>query len=219
MRFRSWVVADWWEGGGMSPEPDSARSAEATGSVTERHSGEFPDARSGRLRRLAREARSWPTVLLMLICLLVGLPSVVLLTPEQELHILGQTVSVGAREPRLSLSGPAQLVQVGNTSYDLVKLNVYGPLRPKISLGPVQRNAAASQALNPETANGVGTDAVRTLIGGFLRWYLWGALGMVVFALAASALVGCLRMLLHLRRQSRAPVPCRSTSASGCRGT
>jgi lysophospholipase L1-like esterase len=143
-------------------------------------------------------------VLVLALCLFAGVPLVVALTPDQQLDVLGQQVAVGAQDPQLSLSGPAQLVQTGNTALDLRELQVYGPLRPRLSLGPVQRNQEAARVLDPHTSRAAQSDAVHTLADGFTRWYLWGAVGIVAFALAASAVVGCLWMLLILRRESRA---------------
>ena len=78
------------------------------------------------------------------------LPATILITPDQHVTVAGQDIGVGARIPNLSWSGPAQLVQIGNTQLDIVPLRVIGPLRPKLTLGPVQRNAEAVAALQPD---------------------------------------------------------------------
>ncbi|MDT7751610.1 MAG: hypothetical protein QOD96_5272, partial [Pseudonocardiales bacterium] len=108
------------------------------------------------LRALAREARRGATLLTLAVCLCLGVPVAIALTPAQDLVSFGQPVSVGARTPSLSVSGPAQLVQIGNTELDIPRLWVYGPLRPKLVMGPVQRNAAAAKALRPDTAGQAG---------------------------------------------------------------
>ena len=151
-----------------------------------------------------RELRAWPTALLVGFCLLVGVPVTVALTPEQDVVALGQHLSVGARTPTLSLSGPAQLVQIGNTELDMPRLRIHGPLRPRLTMGPVQRNAAAAQVFDPLTSAQAQAQAIDNLTRGFLRWYLWGGLGLVLFSLAAAAGAGCLRMLAVLRARSRA---------------
>ena len=151
-----------------------------------------------------RELRAWPTVLLVAFCLLVGVPVIVALTPAQEVVALGQHLSVGARTPTPTLSGPAQLVQIGNTELDMPRLRVQGPLRPRLTMGPVQRNAAAAQVFDPLTSAQAQAQAIDNVTRGFLRWYLWGGLGLLVFALAAAAGAGCLRMLAVLRARSRA---------------
>jgi lysophospholipase L1-like esterase len=162
-----------------------------------------PTERPGRCRALLRELRSWPSVALVLFCLLVGVPVTVALTPPQEVVALGQPLAVGARTPSPTISGPAQLVQIGNTELDLPRLQVYGPLRPRLEMGPVQRNATAAQVFDPVTSTQVQAQAVDTLVEGFVRWYLWGGLGLLVFTLAAAASAGCLRMLAILRRRTR----------------
>ncbi|MBA2307764.1 MAG: hypothetical protein H0W01_00300, partial [Pseudonocardiales bacterium] len=89
--------------------------------------------------------------------------------------------SVGARAPSWSISGPAQLVQVGNTELDISRLEVHGPLRPQLTMGPVLRNDAAAAVLDPATSARAQQDAVTTVGDGFLRWYVWGAIGLAVF--------------------------------------
>jgi hypothetical protein len=151
-----------------------------------------------------RELRAWPTVLLVAFCLLVGVPVTVALTPEQDVVALGQHLTVGARTPTPTFSGPAQLVQIGNTELDMPRLRIHGPLRPRLTMGPVQRNAAAAQVFDPLTSAQAQAQAIDNVSRGFLRWYLWGGLGLLVFALAAAAGAGCLRMLAVLRARRRA---------------
>ncbi|WP_226353239.1 hypothetical protein [Pseudonocardia sp. ICBG601] len=64
-------------------------------------------------RALLREARSLPTLLLLALIAVVGVPLVILLTPENHVEVFGQDVGVGARVPPLTLSGPAQIAQLG----------------------------------------------------------------------------------------------------------
>jgi hypothetical protein len=151
-----------------------------------------------------RELRSPPTLLLVAFCVLVGLPAVIALTPNQQVTVAGQDLSVGARTPSPTIAGPAQLVQIGNTELDLARLRVYGPLRPQVVLGPVQRNAAAGAVLDPATRSHAQAEAVGSVRSGFLRWYGWATLGVLAFTLAATAAAGCVRILVTLRRQSRA---------------
>jgi hypothetical protein len=159
-----------------------------------------------------RELRSWPTLLLVLFCLGIGVPTAVLLTPAQDLEVFGQHISVGARPPQLSVAGPAQLVQVGNTALDVDRLRVYGPLRPQLTMGPVQRNAAAAAVFDPGEGPKAGAAAISAVTTGFATWYVLGGLGLVAFTLAAAAGAAGVRTLVVLRRQSRetgghAPLP------------
>jgi GDSL-like Lipase/Acylhydrolase family len=163
------------------------------------------ERRASWLRRsvVLREARTWPTVVLVLLCLFVGVPTTILLTPDQTITIAGQSLSVGARDPSLSIAGPAQLVQIGNTRLDITPLQVYGPLRPRLTLGPVQRNPEAAAALNPSTRGDLGATATSTLTWAFIRWYGFATVGLLAFTLAATAVVAYLRTLLTLRRSAR----------------
>lgn len=159
--------------------------------------------RRGRLGRgIVREARSWPTLLLVLFCVLVGIPFTILVTPDQEVVVAGQPVSVGARPPDLSLSGPAQLVQIGNTRLDITPLRVYGPIRPRLNLGPIHR-AAAESILDPVNGHQARAAAVSTLAGAFVHWYAWATLILTGFVLATAGAAGCVRLLLTLRRHTR----------------
>lgn len=148
------------------------------------------------------ELRSLPTQILLVVCLLVGIPLVIGLTPSQELTVAGQHFAVGARTPSLSLAGPAQLVQIGNTELDIARLQVYGPLRPQVTLGPVQREEALATVLDPQRRQRAQSEAMSTVGFGFLRWYGWATLGLLVFVVAATAITGWTRVLLTLRRRA-----------------
>ncbi|MHA6625060.1 GDSL-type esterase/lipase family protein [Pseudonocardia sichuanensis] len=152
---------------------------------------------------MLRELRSWPTLLLVLFCLGVGIPVTVALTPAQDLVAFGQHISVGARPPDLSVAGPARLVQVGNTALDVDRLHVYGPLRPELTMGPVQRNAAAAAVFDPAAGPQAREEAVSAVTGGFLTWYVLGGLGLLAFTLASAAGAAGIRTLVVLWRQSR----------------
>ncbi|MEV1295105.1 GDSL-type esterase/lipase family protein [Pseudonocardia sp. NPDC049635] len=159
-------------------------------------------ARTSWFRSLLREARSLPTLLVLALIAVVGVPLVIMGTPEKQVEVFGQQVGVGARVPPLTLSGPAQIVQIGNAEFDLSSVQVYGPIRPRLSVGPLKRPEDNGPVLGPHTVDGAG-DAVRTLTDGFATWYLWGAAGMIVAALLASGLMGCVRLLVALRRARR----------------
>jgi len=202
------LVAPWkWpsccsavpEGGAqrlMTSDTDARRAPSPTVDRPDR-------SRPGPVRSVLREALSWPTALVCLLCLVLGVPATILLTPDQDVVVAGQHLSVGARPPSMSISGPAQLVQLGNTQLDIAPLHVYGPLRPRLILGPVQRNAAAAAALEPGNGRDVREAAVTTITDGFVRWYAWAALILLALTAAVTAVVSCVRMLVTLRRQTR----------------
>jgi lysophospholipase L1-like esterase len=140
----------------------------------------------------------------VLFCLGVGIPVTVALTPAQELVAFGQHISVGARPPDLSIAGPARLVQVGNTALDINRMHVFGPLRPELTMGPVQRNAEATAVFDPVAGQQAQDEAVAAVTGGYLTWYVLGGLGLLAFTLAAAAGAAGIRTLVVLWRQSRA---------------
>ena len=195
-------------------DDDGAAGAEAGGGVAASRRGTGS-------RALARELVSLPTVVLVLALLLIGIPLVVLLTPDQRIEVVSQQVSVGARDPAPDWSGPARIVQVGNTAFDLRGVEVVGPLRPQLSLGPIRRSQVPDSALDPAELAAMEASAVGAVVRGFARWYLWGTLGVVLVALVTSGAVGCLRVLLRLRRESRGGGPHRSVGelASETAGT
>ncbi|HEY7222073.1 MAG TPA: GDSL-type esterase/lipase family protein [Micromonosporaceae bacterium] len=155
--------------------------------------------------RFLREVGSLPTVIVVTLCVVLGLPATILLTPDQHTTVAGQDLSVGARVPSLSWSGPAQLVQIGNTQLDVPPLDIAGPLRPRITLGPVRRNAAAVAALDPANGNARQT-AQSQITDAFTRWYAWAAVILFAITIGLVALAGCLRMLITMRRESRAVI-------------
>ncbi len=177
----------------------------------------------GHLRGLVpgRLRPAGPTLLLVLFCLLAGIPATIMLTPGQDVTAFGQQLTVGARPPQPTLRGPARLVQVGNTALDLYPLSVWGPLRPQLTMGPIARNADATAALDPQQGPQAGAAAAATITDGFVRWYAWAGLGLVVFTLAAAAAAVGLRSLLVVHRlaeENRPPPPDllrRSMTATG----
>ena len=92
---------------------------------------------AGHLRGWARELRSPLTLLLVVACVVGGVWAAVVLTPDQDVEVLGQQLSVGAQAPTATVSGPPRIVQIGNTSLDVPDVAIYGPLRPQLTIGPV----------------------------------------------------------------------------------
>jgi hypothetical protein len=181
-----------------TPPPETVQTESRTLAVRTRRAGHW----LGReFRALLREVRSWPTVLLVFGTALAAIPVALLLTPGQEVVTLGQHITVKARPPSLSVSGPAQIVQIGNTSLDVPRLNVYGPVRPRLEMGPAVRSEEAAQSLNPSTSAYAQSAAARTIGGGWLRWCVWGYLVVLGVAAGLAATASCVRLLRHQSRQ------------------
>jgi GDSL-like Lipase/Acylhydrolase family len=156
-------------------------------------------SRVRRVRRglgtLLREARSWPALLLVLVTLAAAVPLAILLTPGQDVTTLGQHMTVRARPVSPSLAGPAQIVQIGNTSLDVPKLRVVGPLRPRLEMGPVVRSDEAARLLDPRGGGDPGAAVAHSVGAGWLHWCLWGWLVAVGVALAIAAAASSVRLL------------------------
>jgi GDSL-like Lipase/Acylhydrolase family len=184
------------------------RRAEEMG-VRRRHDGRAAICRPGAAWDGAavmpnpRRENGLATALLLVVCVLGGIPLVIWLTPHQQLSVAGQHLSVGARAPSLSLVGPARLVQIGNTELDIARLRVYGPLRPELTVGPVERDALITTLLEPQRRHTAQAEAVHTLGAGFARWYGWATVLLLAFLFAATAAVASVRLLVALRRLSR----------------
>jgi GDSL-like Lipase/Acylhydrolase family len=163
-----------------------------------------PGRRERRIRReglaLLREARRWPTLLLVLATLLTAIPGAILLTPGQEVVTFGQHIVVKARPPDLSPSGPAQIVQIGNTSLDIPRLHVIGPLRPRLEMGPAVRSPDVVGFVDPSRSGGTQSAAARTIGGGWVRWCTWGYLVALGIAVGLAAVASSIRLV---RGQSR----------------
>jgi hypothetical protein len=181
-----------------TPPPETARSERPSIALQLRRGWH-------RLRRewsaLLREVRSLPTLLLVLGTALAAIPIALLLTPGQEVVTLGQHITVKARPPDLSVRGPAQIVQIGNTSLDVPRLQVYGPVRPRLEMGPAVRSEEAAQSLNPSTSAHAQSAAARTIGGGWLRWCGWGYLVVLGVTAGLAATASCVRLLRHENRQ------------------
>jgi len=202
----AWGCAVRWRAGddgatGGSADRDGAAHGSADPQAPDGSPG--PNATAApatRPARFLRELTTAPSIVVIILSVLLGLPATILLTPDQHTTVAGQDLAVGARVPSLSVSGPAQLVQIGNTRLDVAPLRILGPLRPRITLGPVQRNAAAEAAL---TGSDARETATRQIADAFIRWYAWAAVLLLVIVIALVALAACLRVLFGLRRESR----------------
>ena len=135
----------------------------------------------------------------MAFCLIAGIPTTIALTPGRDVVAFGQVITVGARPVQLGPAGPARLVQVGNTALDLRPLTVWGPLRPQLTMGPVQRNAAAAAVFDADRGPGAREAAVDAIVDGFVDWYLWAGAGLLAFTLAAALAAVGIRSLVVLR--------------------
>ena len=116
-----------------------------------------------RLRSRRSGDASSRALLYVLVLVLVSVAAIAFalqVTPEQSVSILGQSVSVGATAPSLSLSGPGELVLFGQSLPTRVEF--VGPVRPRLVLTDITINeqveACSLRARGSKTAE-VGAGA------------------------------------------------------------
>lgn len=110
-----------------------------------------------------------------------------LVTPEQSVSALGQTVAVGTAPPTLSTSGPGEVVLFGQslpTQVDFV-----GPVRPRIVLTEISVGEQVENLFRPGRATPTPADLGDELAGGWRRYFVW-QIGFV--AVAAVVLLGAI---------------------------
>lgn len=167
-----------------------------------------------------------PTLLLLAAGIGLVIPATVALTPAQETVVAGQYVEVGAATPSGGWlgdlgdvfdgwpwtwpaaivdgsRGPARLEQIGDTTVDLQQVQVRGPLRPQLELGPLVRTRAAEQLLDPHEGPAARDRAVRSVTDAFRDWYLWATALLVVMTVGLVTLVVSVRIWAVLASASR----------------
>jgi hypothetical protein len=167
-----------------------------------------------------------PSVLLLAAAIVLVMPAAIALTPPQETTVAGQYVEVGAVTPSGGWlgdlgdvfggwpwtwpaaiadgsRGPARLEQIGDTTVDLQQVQVRGPLRPQLELGPLVRTRAAEQLLDPREGPAARDRAVRAVTEAFRDWYVWATVLLVAMTIALVTLVISVRIWAVLARASR----------------
>jgi lysophospholipase L1-like esterase len=146
-----------------------------------------PDGRRTRRAVVRRVLRVVLVAATMLAVSAASIALALLLTPDQSVSALGQTVDVGAAPPSLSTAGPGQVVLFGQpvaTGIDFI-----GPVRPRLVLTDISINEQVARLLNPgsraETADALGS----ALASGWKRYFVWE---IAVAGTAALLLLGAI---------------------------
>ncbi len=117
----------------------------------------------------------------------VSIAVALLVTPMQQVAVAGQTVSVGAAAPSLSLSGPGELDLFGQRL--ATKISFAGPVRPRLALTHItlgqQLGALFSGNRDARPAQAIG----QALAAGWTRYFGWE---IVIAAGCALLLAGAL---------------------------
>ncbi|MEQ6903098.1 GDSL-type esterase/lipase family protein [Nocardioides sp. YIM 152588] len=178
--------------------------------------------------------RSPVAVLVMLLATVgIGIPSAIVLTPARETVVAGQYVGVGGSTPSGGwlgdldeitddgpltwpgaavdgFTGPAELEQIGDTTIRLYRIQVRGPLRPRLELGPLVRTREADDLLDPRSGPAARDRAVAAITTAFRSWYLSATLLLVIITAAMiTALLFArvwLAMTLATRRRSETSI-------------
>lgn len=110
-----------------------------------------------------------------------------LVTPEQPVSTLGQTVAVGATPPSWRTSGPGQIVLFGQSLP--TQVHFVGPVRPRVVLSDISINAQVAGAFAPPGQAAAAEALGNALAAGWRRYFLW----QVAFvALGAVVLLGAI---------------------------
>ena len=156
---------------------------------------EEPDAEARRGR--SRSSGSWPTLLLVLFCLGVGIPVTVALTPAQDIVAFGQHITVGrpaarAVAGRPGPAGAGRQHRAGRAT----RLQVVGPLRPELTHGPGAAQRGRRRRLRPAgRAAGPGRGGRGGHATGSSPGTCSAGSGLLAFTLAAAAGAAALRTL------------------------
>lgn len=114
-------------------------------------------------------------------------------TPDVTVTAAGQSVSVGAARPSLSLSGPGQLDLFGQQLPTAMRFE--GPVRPRLVLRHISVNDQLTSLFAGHKPSVVGSSLGGALVSGWTRYFVWEALvAAAVELLLVGALAGWLRV-------------------------
>lgn len=150
---------------------------------------------------------SAPSLALALLGVFVAVPVAIALTPAQSTIVAGQQVDVRATTPPTGWldgrRGTATLRQIGQTVVELAPLQVRGPLRPQLELGPLVRQQDLGELLDPRKGREERDDAFHAVTHAFLRWYLAATLMLAFVVLGLIAVFSSVWIWIALARASR----------------
>lgn len=125
----------------------------------------------------------------------LSISAALLVTPMQQVSLVGQTVRVGAAAPSLSLSGPGELDLFGQRLPTTLQFT--GPVRPRLALTQITLGRQLATAFAPHKhspARAIG----KALAAGWTRYFAWETAITAGWALLlAGALAGWLRLPLR----------------------
>lgn len=157
------------------------------------------------VRRRARTLA--PGIVLAVLGAMVAVPAAIALTPAQGTTVAGQHLDVRGTTPATgwlsNWRGPATLRQIGQTVVDLPPVQVRGPLRPQLQLGPLVRQQDLDQLLDPRKDSSGRDRAIHAVAHAFLHWYIVATLLVAFITLALIAIWSSGWTWIALTRASR----------------
>lgn len=172
----------------------------------------MPDPSESTGLRATRWRSPLAVLVMVLVTVGVGLPVAIAVTPSQGTTVAGQFVGVGAGTPTLGwlgdlddpgLTGPARLEQIGNTTVDLRRVEVRGPMRPRLELGPLTETRDADDLLDPDEGPSARAEALESVTSAFVRWYAWASVALLTLTLLLLAVLTGARTWGAIARASR----------------
>jgi lysophospholipase L1-like esterase len=119
-----------------------------------------------------------------------------MVTPSQTVSTAGQTVSVGAAEPTLALSGPGELDLFGQSMPTALQFD--GLIRPKLELTHISLDDQLAQFVQVSADKHDAAGSLSSaLISGWERYFLWQTLITGAFAVVLLLAVAGLRRYPH----------------------
>lgn len=156
---------------------------------------------------MSRRTRVLLPLGLTLLAVLVAIPAAITLTPARQTTVAGQYLGVGGVTPLGGWlggwRGPAQLEQIGETTVDVPPVQVRGPLRPKLELGPLVRTRDVDELLDPHDGPKARSAAVAAITTAFRDWFVLATLLVVLITLAVLATITTIRIWTVMARASR----------------
>lgn len=148
-----------------------------------------------------------PAVLTLVLAVLVAIPAAILLTPSRDVTVAGQQLGVRGTTPASGWfggwSGPARLKQIGETVVDLRPIQVRGPLRPEIQVGPLVKDEDVQALLDPRHGPKARNAAIDAVTGAFRAWYVLATLLLLGITAGLLAVTVSVRIWVVMFRASR----------------
>lgn len=131
--------------------------------------------------------------MVIVVVAVISVDLAILIVPTQAVHLYGQTVSLGAVRPTLSLSGPSHVVLFSQTLDFMPTVHFPGLVRPLASLTHLSTSPYLSQLTDgqhADAAKAAAGQARHAIVVGWLTYFGW-------IAAVAGLIAGTLALLIR----------------------